>query len=235
MHCAVGLLSKRFQTSEIALLKPSNPCNIAIRELMSAGKESRGIFLYSSLRDFLCSTLKSEGRRQWVREVLKWTEPTATGALSRVELEESRDEISAAYVWLWQMYRYLDACGERAEAALCALDGDDFLRRPEETLAAVCDFLSLPFSAETIGEIVHGKMMHSYSKVAAEGSWLTNALRAMGLPLLSRRRFDYRKRESLLNQTAERYREELERGLAWAKAITRERPIPDVLPSSLLA
>lgn len=232
----VALLSKVFHPSELALIKPSNACNGAIPALLSAARgEARAILLYSNLTDFLCSILKSDGRRRWARLGLDWTWQATPShrILSKVDKADLPDEAAAAYVWLWQMYAYLDALDSPDSYPVRLLDCDVFFSRPEETLAAVAGFLSLPMAGEEISRITRGRTFRTYSKSALNHGRLATLLRRLDLPVLGEK-FDAQKRRSLLDQTAERHRDEIERGLAWARTVTREHPLPETLPKALL-
>jgi hypothetical protein len=232
----VGLLSKVFQPSEVALVKPANPCVGTIPELLSASRTpARAILLYSNLTDFLCSILKSDGRRRWARVGLDWTWQATPSHrfLPRIDKKDIPDEAAGAYVWLWQMYAYLDAC-ESMGCAVRSLDCDLFFARPADTLAAAADFLSLSLSVEEMSEITSGQAFRTYSKAGLEETGLGRLLRRLGLPLRTGEEFDARKRRSLLQETAARHQDEIERGLAWARSVTGERPIPATLPNPLL-
>jgi hypothetical protein len=234
-RATVGLLSKVFLPSEVPLIKPANVCNGSIAELLSAGRSGAGaILLYSSLTDFLCSILKSDGRRRWARLALDWTWPTSPSHrfLSKIEAADLPDEAVAAYVWLWQMYAYLDAFESPGRSGVRSLDCDLFFSRPEETLSAAARFLSLPLPEDAIPRITNSRTFRTYSKVerAGLGAWL----RRLGVPVLWREKFDARKRRTSLQRTAERHRREIESALAWTATVTRERPIPGTLPSPLL-
>lgn len=235
-RATVGLLSKGFHPSEVALIKPSNACNGAIPELLSTGRVgARAILLYSGLIDFLCSILKSEGRRRWAQLGLQWTWQATPSHrfLSRIDTSSLPDEIAAAYVWLWQLYAYLDACESPKGGSIRTLDCDVFFSRPEATLAAAVDFLSLPLPAAAVPRIASGKLFRTYSKAGVGDTRLGALLRRLGLPR-RRETFDPEKRRSLLGRTAERYRDEIEQAVAWAENVTSERRIPGTLPSSLL-
>lgn len=234
-RATVGLLSKVYLPTEVPLIKPSNGCNGSIAELLSAGRSGAcAILLHSSLTDFLCSILKSGGRRRWARLALDWTWPTSPShrILSRIETADLPDEAVAAYVWLWQMYAYLDACESPGRCSLRSLDCDMFFSRPEETLSAAASFLSLPLPNEEIPKITSGRAFRTYSKAGQTG--LGTLLRRLGIPVLWREKFDARKRRMSLQRTAELHRREIESALAWAAAVTHDRPIPGTLPTPLL-
>jgi hypothetical protein len=232
----VGLLSKVFHPSEVALIKPSNACNGTIPELLSAARGgARAILLYSNLTDFLCSILKSDGRRQWARRGLDWTWQATPShrILSKIDKTRLSDAAAAAYVWLWQMYAYLDACESPESFSIRSLDCDVFFARPEETLAAVTDFLSLPLPEEAILQITSGETFRTYSKAGGE-SRFGATLERLGLRVSRGETFDAHRRRSLLRQTAERHVDEIETGLEWAKTVTSDRTVPDTLPLPLL-
>lgn len=232
----VALLSKVFHPSEVALVKPANPCIGAIPELLLAARDRpRAILLYSNLTDFLCSILKSEGRRRWARQALAWSWPATPShrILAKIDIESLPDEAAAAYVWLWQMYAYLDACESPDGGAVRMLDCDVFLSRPEETLTAAVEFLALPLPAEEIPEITSSETFRTYSKPALGDTWLGALTRRLGFSRRKEESFDAQRRRSLLRETAERHQEEIERGLGWAETVTRERPVPATLPNPL--
>jgi hypothetical protein len=234
-RATVGLLSKVFLPTEVALIKPANACNGTIPELLSAGRSgARAILLHSSLTDFLCSILKSDGRRRWARLGLQWTWQASPSQriLSRIETADLPDEAVAAYIWLWQMYTYLDACESHGPSVVRSLDCDLFFSRPEETLSAAASFLSLPLPSDEISRITSGRTFRTYSKAGHTG--LGVLLRRLGLPVLWREKFDAQKRRTSLQRTAELHRREIESALSWVATVTRERPVPETLPSPLL-
>jgi hypothetical protein len=233
----VALLSKVFDPSEVALVKTANSCLGVIPELLSATRAGgRAILLYSNLTDFLCSILKSEGRRRWARLALDWVWSATPSHRFLAGIDKSRlsDEAAAAYVWLWQMYAYLDVCESEQSCAVRLLDCDVFFSRPEETLAEAARFLSLALTAEGIARITSGKVFHTYSKSRLGETRFGTLLRRLGFSLLRAEPFDADQRRSLLQQTAERHAREIESALTWTRNITSGRPIPDPLPQPLL-
>ncbi|WP_272063775.1 hypothetical protein [Oscillatoria sp. CS-180] len=208
-----SLLSKTFDPAESALVKPSYLCTTAIADLRAIDPfEFRGLFLYSDLQSFLCSTLKSSGRRHWVRGALKNVRKLANNQILRdVDTESLSDATAAAYVWVGQMSAYLDAC-QQTEGDLRSLSFDTFLKQPEQALDAIVKFFSLNFSPQDIEQIVNSQLFSTYSKPTA----LQSGLSKIGISSTAQRPFSKQERKRVLAAIGERYSSEIEAGLTWA-------------------
>jgi hypothetical protein len=149
--------------------------------------------------------------------------------LAEIDRRSLGDGPAAAFVWLWQMYAFLDACESSFQSSVRSLDCERFFSRPEETLCAASEFLRLPVTASRIREITRGTGFRTYSKARPGGTLLER----LGLARRGAEPFDAARRRSILERTAAEHREEIESALAWVRGVTRERPIPSALPRAL--
>jgi hypothetical protein len=235
-RATVALLSKVFQSSETALIKPSNACNNSIPELLSAtGEPARAILLYSNLTDFLCSILKSDARRHWARQGLEWTTPASPShdLLATIDRRRLPDGPAAAYLWLWQIYAFLDACESPYRSSVRSLDCERFFSRPEETLSTASEFLRLPLTTARIRAITSGAGFRTYSKAGRGATPMAALLGRLQVAARLGEAFDAAKRRSILDRTAAEHRDEIKSALAWVRDVTRDRPVEGALPNPL--
>jgi hypothetical protein len=228
-----SLLSKTFCESETPVIKACNLCSTAMAELLS-GDSSSGVFMYSDLQSFLCSVLKSEGRRAWVRNAFGWTAKIGGLDGRAAGVEASSDAEMAVQVWSWQMRNYLDYAKDGRRDRIRSLQVDTFLNRTGEALSELGRFFELGLRDEDVEGAIASKTFRTYSKDGSPNR-LQAFMRRRGFSAMSRRRFDAGTRARELEHAATLYASEIAHGLAYAGKLSERHPIPDRLPNPLIA
>lgn len=231
----VTSLSKTFHTGEVPLIKLNNLCSFAVGELLESNPRSRGLFLYSDLRTFLCSILPFPERRAWVHQYLAITSRLAepAGILTGVDVTDTSDAEATACLWLQQMLNYLDLVNAGNDS-VASLHSELFLGQPERALSAVNDFFGLGISEDDVTRIVSGDTFNTYSKPVPRGR-LGKLLSRVGLyhgppP----RQFDKIERAKSLLLAESQFAEEIALAVAWVETMTRHQRIPKILPRALV-
>jgi hypothetical protein len=103
---------------------------------------AKGLFIYSDLKSFLTSTLKSAERRNFCRLLLKLMTPEKAQRLNIPWMgpENLSDATAAAYCWLMHMAYYVAASGQFGPTSFRSLDCDVLLDQPVETLLALAAY-----------------------------------------------------------------------------------------------
>jgi hypothetical protein len=219
------------------MIKLSNSCSVAMGELLGDASmpASAGLFLYSSLPDFLCSSLKSTGRRAWVRHALQWSSRCAGrhDVLACIDYTKLKDEEAAAFVWLWQMYNYLSVSSSPAGSRLRSLSCEAMFTDPDSALSAVAEHLTLPISRSDVAHMLQNQAAAQHAKSGIDRSTWQLLLGRIGLATFQSKDFNAARRREELDQLALQLADELQRGLEWTMRVTREHPLPDPLPAGI--
>lgn len=167
----ISLLNRTHEASQSTVIKQNSCCSNLIRECLAYDRGSKALFLYVDLKGFLASSLKTQDRRDWVNETfhdfLSDLEPLARAAGAATQGLSIAEK--AAAIWLTQM-SYLARSYEPAESLrIAALDCEDLMNEPADTLARVCEFLGLPASRDELLRAA-GENMGIYSKGGGEYS-----------------------------------------------------------------
>jgi hypothetical protein len=161
-----------------------------------------GLFIYSDLRSFLVSTLKSRERREFSRLLLKLLTPARTAALGIPWAEPSRlpDGPAAAYCWLMHMAWFDTAAARLGGQAFSSLDCEILLERPAETIAAIAARLGINADHDRIVAGLSSEEVKTHAK---------NPRRAFSAEL----------RRSELQTQGFRLRQEIRETLRWFDAL----------------
>lgn len=210
------LLAKTYAPDELLVIKPSSFANNLMPELMRSPEQRRAVFLYSPLETFLANMLKSsDNRADGIEQLGPFLADAVTrGALGGLAMERLSDAQRVATLWVVQIQLFLDLLPTVPEGRLCSLDSEVFLAAPAPLLGAVARFLGVEATDDAIAAVTEGPTFRTYAKGPS-------------------RTYDAETRRQELARAAERHRAEIDEGLAWAREITRDRPIPPVLPRAL--
>lgn len=153
-------VGRGYEPAERAVIKPTNLANSILSDCLAARPEAKAIFLTSSLESFLLSVVKKgEAGRAFARMMYTIFAMDGRGPqMSNLELLRLSDLQMAAMVWHMQiaeMQAALEGAGER----VAWLDGDAFLRTPEETLTKIDQFLGLGLGEAGVKAAVSGPVM----------------------------------------------------------------------------
>jgi hypothetical protein len=215
LRLVTGLLGRRYLESEPVLVKANVPVNFMLPELLSLHEDSCGVMLYSGLKQYLASVLKSPDHQRWVVNVIR---QLAGGikqipALSSVMVDKLSPPEAAACLWLVQMSKYVQAL--ELHSNLRTLVSDAFFEQPGATLQAASDFMGLGFSAPEIQEIVASGLFTLHAK--KPGMVYDNAARK-----------DEYRRQLADNQQL------ISAGMEWVEDYLSQLDLPEILPSPLI-
>ena len=141
---AVDFLSRPPESSVLPIIKSHNFSIIlapAIARLFSG--RLRSLFIYSDLRSFLVSTLKSRERRDFVHMLLKLMSPAKADRLGIPAHDPAgmTDGVAAAYCWLLHMACYEAAANQAGRSGMRSLDCQLLLEQPLETITSIAEYL----------------------------------------------------------------------------------------------
>lgn len=205
------LLSRTDSTTS-PIMKMVDNCNDIVVDLLNLNPDSVSLVLFSSLEEFLISTLKHPARRTFAVQRLNGINISKYMALANVDIAGLGEATSAACLWLSQMYQILETARHQ-QKQFYTLSKSDLLKRPIESLSAVVKLFGLNGSAEIIRKILasHGRV---HAKSGKEFSFETN-----------------RQQDLRIKNT---YQDEIHQGLQWSKTILKKQSIPMIMPNGLL-
>jgi len=172
---------------------------------------AKGLFIYSDLKSFLASTLKSAERRNFCRLLLKLMTPSKAQRLNIpwMEPEGLSDCTAAAYCWLMHMAYYAAASGQFGPASFRSLDCDVLLDQPVETLLALAAYFTAKADRQAFVAGLEDSAIKSHAKNP-------------------NRTFSAQTRRSELQTQAFHLRPEIRDALRWFERLA----LPDALRSS---
>ena len=153
---AVAMASKRYRDDLPTIVKANVPVNFILPELVGGDRDTRAIFLYLDLDNYVRAILRSDNHREWLRRV--------TGLLA-ADLGPSApftDATRAAALWLAQMRAFVAALvtlpGGRA------LNAEMFFAEPGRVLRSAAECLAVDLSDAQIEVCVSGPLFNTYAK-----------------------------------------------------------------------
>ena len=191
-------MASGFINTELSLIKHHNLVSHIIGDVLFE-HDVRGLYIYSDLKSFIVSVLKSPGRRSWLRDQIgfSYTDAQTLDDLKYVELDKLDDVTGAVYLWLINIAQYRRASrilGPR----LRSLNNRKLLDEPLESASRVASHLGLGLGSSHISEkIAHG-VLGRHAKT----------------PQLD---YSDRQRKADLNKLGKLFRSEIKRGQKWAE------------------
>jgi hypothetical protein len=205
------LLNKKYEPDEHIVIKPSNLANNIIDEVLTNLPDSRGILLYSNLKEFLISNLKKDD------ETKKKIPRLATEAASLIRYDESFPEIvpaqlphlrAAAVFWHAQMLHFMGLLVRWPER-LRTLQSQLLLEKPAEELRAVADWLRLILPGDHFNHVINGNTWSSHAKDP-------------------RYKYGVEFRQNENRAIIENFGADIEDALSWASPLLEKRPVTDI-------
>lgn len=217
LNIAVKLMSRTFQPDDIALIKDQPRTNYIMGEMLATNRDSRGIFMYSELSDYLAAVFRQSRRRQYVRARMMHSirETGILEAVSGIDKSRLSDAKIAALHWLTQMYLFAHFMAQYPGARIRTLRSDLFLNDPVTVLERAARFFGIPTVRDDIDKIVQGEVFNTHSKLAG-------------------RVFGKEQQRQQVLRAMEYNRFEIREGMEWAGNIMAVWPIPDILPVPLV-
>lgn len=209
------LLRRTFSDTESAIVKPTDSsANLAL-DLLRLNPGARALLLYRPLRPFLSSILKAPDRRQYMRGMLSRAQADLQrhGELATVDPTALSDGCAAAYVWTALMYDF-NAILEVRDHEIRTLDAELLLTHPEPVLASITRLFGIPMTDAAVANSVEHGVFRWESKYTTQP--FDAEVYRIG---------EEGQRLSLTDEITE--------AVEWLSDLTRDRPIPRVLPRPL--
>lgn len=210
LHFAANFMA-RTPTNHTPIVKLNDNGTNLIGNLMSLNSNSNGFVLYSSLEDFLVSTLKdNKARLNWVRTRLQNINWTDYPDFSEIDVPNLSDEQACSCLWLLQMHIILASLAKNQKVR--TLNSALFFDNQEQTLKQVCELFSIEANAAEIDNAIEvsGK---THSKSGTAFSTQENQIR------------QNIKKTQLSN--------EIDNAISWSGPWIERLGIPDELPNQL--
>ena len=156
LNVVLAMLGKRYDPNAPTVVKANVPVNFILPQIIASDMEAQAIFLHCRLHDYLLAVLRSDGHRQWVRQVTDQFSPQLG------DVAGLSDAQRAAALWLGQMRAFTAAMEIMPNAR--SLDAEWFFNDPRPVLAAVAGHLQVMISAAEIDQIVAGPLFSTSAK-----------------------------------------------------------------------
>ena len=150
------MLARRYPGGGPNVVKANVPVNFILPQIAAAEPAARAVLLYFGLRDYALAILRSDGHRQWLREI------TVQLAGPLGDLAGLDDGERAAALWHAQMRRLAAALTSLPGAR--TLDAEDFFAAPESSLLAAARWLGVEAEAGAVAALARGPLFATYSK-----------------------------------------------------------------------
>ncbi|UZK68108.1 hypothetical protein OKW76_08430 [Sphingomonas sp. S1-29] len=212
---ALLALGANVPAGEALLIKPSNVVNALAPAMLALRAGSRALLLHAPLPTFVAS-IASKGMwgRLWVRDL--WAKLDADGmcalGFEPGDAMKQTDLQIAAMGWLAQ-HRLFAGMVARFPGRVATLDSAALLADPPRTVTAVADFFALGLDDAALAAIAGGK---AFSRNAKSGE-----------------AFGVREREALHAGAIDANRDEIEKVVAWTRAVADSNGIALELPAAL--
>lgn len=173
LRTSVTLLSRTFQPSETALIKLPSICTNLITALVGNSANSRGLFLYERLGEFLVSLNKNDERVKYYLDnyfpiVIKDLR------LMGLSLPDDSDQLSiskkTAAIWLSKFLFYTEAERALPVGTLTSIEFSQFKEDPYTALCSIANHFSYGITEKDIEQICTKGPLGEYSK-SPNASW----------------------------------------------------------------
>lgn len=205
-----ALLSRRFR-NEAVVIKATSYCNNIMAELMDMHESTRGVFIYSDLEESISSFLGAPGRRAEARKFLTIMKNLLPGDISIEDCQALIDAQTAALLWMLQVRRYCELVTNRLRGRLVALNCRRFLDDPIKSLIYVAEHLGITDSGAVAEKAVASSTFTFHAKIP-------------------QRAFDKEDRRADIERKQERYGNEIDYSVKWARGLPIWNGIPERLP-----
>ena len=152
----LAMLGKRYLPDAPNIVKANVPVNFILPDIIAADTDERAIFLHCGLRDYLLAVLRSDGHRNWVRQVTDQFARHLGGVNGLSDAER------AAALWLAQLRAFQSAMVQMPNAR--SLDSDGFFGEPRPALAAAAAHLGVSMTDNDIARTVAGPLFATSAK-----------------------------------------------------------------------
>jgi len=162
----IRLLARAYGADEVVIVKANDRCNALGKLLLECNDRSRAIFLSIALRTFLLSVLKTQKRREWLRERLRVGKKDAASfpVLAGIDPRQLGDAEAGAYLWMLNDALCRQLCFKTETSRAMALDGEEIAESPHTALRAVACHFELPLDSRELKYVLTHPSIGRYSK-----------------------------------------------------------------------
>jgi len=164
LRLCVRILTRPYVPGGLVVIKPHEPVNALASQLLSYDPEATATFLFTPLKQFIVSMLKTQSRRTWVRTRI----PAAAMAsqyrpLMSIGPDTLTDAEAAAYLWLVSRVLYEQCCQQHPERVIC-LNANRLADSPEVVLQDVLSHAKVALNASELKAVLEDPSLQAYSK-----------------------------------------------------------------------
>ena len=208
---AVRLMSRTFRAGDVALVKEQPLTNYIAHELLASHPNSRALFMYSSLADYLAAVCRQPRRRAYVRHRMlhNFHETQLHAPLAGIDKTSLGDMQIAALHWLTQVCQYAELVKRIPECSMRSIRSDMFFANPAAVLCSAVNFYGVKCNSTDIDFVVNGELFGRHSKQVD-------------------RPFNADMQQQQATRSATAYAVEIAAGIDWAQSV-----MGGVLPESL--
>jgi hypothetical protein len=215
--CTVlDLLSRPLAPGEVQVVKPSNIANIVAGRILALRPQSKAIFLFSPLKDYLeASARKGAAGRAFNRDFFGPFH-RAMPLDASVSASALADMQVAASLWLMQVRFLSEIAGRLGRERVQTLNANSFLAAPAETLERAGAFFEIPLPAPAHWQdVASGPIFYEHAK-------------NLGTP------YNAKRQKNDLAAAGQAHQAEIAAALDWANDIAQQAGAPLGLGDTLL-
>jgi hypothetical protein len=162
----VKLLTRTYEPAQMAVIKPNDWCNPLAWKLLAHNSKATITFLMTPLWQYLLAILKTEERRDWVKNRIRTAVQEAGGykPLEQVHVDELSVAQAAAYLWLAHRFIYRQLVSNGTRSRVLVLNSEQLLQEPESALTAVMKTCGLSLQKEELQRLISHPSISKYSK-----------------------------------------------------------------------
>ena len=164
----LGLLSKNYSRGDTVIVKATNVANNLMPDILTDAPESKLVYMFCSLEEFLVSNLKkAEDTRQKIPALFHLTAADANffSAYPAFRTAEERDFLEyCALLWLASNHNFLMQAEAAPPGRVCTLAMNAFLESPREVLSATSRFFGFNANASELDSMTANAVMQRHAK-----------------------------------------------------------------------
>jgi hypothetical protein len=202
-----------YYRTEQSVIKHHNLVTYIIDDVLATNTNACGLYIYSDLKSFIISVLKSKGRRDWLKDQIEfsYTDAETLNNLQSIGVSRLDDVTAASYLWLMNIAKYRQASKEHG-SRLCSLNNNHLLSNPADVALRAANHLGLDLDKPCINEKITYGVLERHAKT----------------PQIE---YGNKQRKSEMSKLAKQFKAEIKRGQKWAQkqagfSIAEELPNP---------
>jgi len=169
LDLSLDLLGRVYIPGQTVIIKAAPACNSLGQLLLERDERSRIVFVSIALRTFILSTLKSAGRRQWLRQRLPFLTHVARSIpeLAGIDPRYFSDSKVAAYQWLVNESLRGQLTTGANSSRVITFDGEAIAETPGSVVRSVSRHFDLIGDDYQIEELMGHETARRHSKTPA--------------------------------------------------------------------